>query len=354
MRIIPSRVRCADRSQAGLGVHNGPHSGPYVLFLSILLFAGCNQSLDVSDPVTAQTGEETPAYPLVVTDAAGRELTFDSPPQRLISVAPKNTELIYAMGLQDRLIAVTEFCNYPPEAQKLEKIGGFSPQTINLELMVALQPDLIVCSDRMHESLIPSWEELGFQVLVLGAESMDQMYDEMELLGKVLGAAEAAEKLSRSLQARVNKISDAVAEIPESDRPRVFYQVWDQPLMGAGPNSFIGEILTLAGGRNILEDVTEPYPYVSHEVVVARNPQVIFAPTTHSSEVIPEKIAQQSGWEGIDASKQKQIYLLDGDQVSRRGPRMVDALETMATRMYPERFDNVVKLPADSGERTQE
>jgi iron complex transport system substrate-binding protein len=124
--------------------------------------------------------------------------------------------------------------------------------------------------------------------------------------------------------------------------------------MGAGPNSFIGEILTIAGGQNVLHDVEEPYPYVSHEVVVSRNPQVIFAPTTHSSEVIPEKIAQQPGWAGIDASKLKQIYLLDGDQVSRRGPRMVDALETMAARLYPEQFGHYLKEDLNSVERSAE
>ena len=146
-------------------------------------------------------------------------------------------------------------------------------------------------------------------------------------------------------------MKDIVTEVPESKRPRVFYQVWDDPLMGAGPGSFIGEILTIAGGRNILEDVPEqPYPYVSHEAVVARNPQFIFAPTTHSQEVDPAKIAQQPGWEGIDASRLHQIYLLDGDQVSRRGPRMVDALETIASYLYPDRFKDAYTRDADSKE----
>jgi iron complex transport system substrate-binding protein len=140
------------------------------------------------------------------------------------------------------------------------------------------------------------------------------------------------------LQDRVQSVTEAVKKIPADQRPKLFYQVWDEPLMGAGPSSFIGEILDLTGGINILNDVKDPYPYVSHEIVVSKNPDIIFAPTTHSQEVIPEKIAQQPGWEAIEASRNQQIYLLDGDQVSRRGPRMIDALETMVGLMYPDQF----------------
>lgn len=348
MRMIhPCRVRCADRKNDMVGGVNGPHSGPYVLclfaFLMLPTFSGCGSN-------TAQTDNDKSSW-LIVTDALGREVSFDAPPRRVISVAPKNTELIYALGLQDRLIAVTEFCNYPPEAQELETIGGFTSETINLELIVEKEPDLILCADGMHEPLIPKLENLGLKAVVLGAESLEGMYGEIELLGTVLDAREAAEELSASLKARVKRVREGVAGIPETERPAVFYMVWDDPLMGAGPGSFIGEILTIAGGRNILKDVTEPYPYVSHEAVVARNPQFIFAPTTHSQEVDPEKIAEQPGWEGIHASRLNQIYLLDGDQVSRRGPRMVDALETIAARLHPERFKHDLKANDNSAER---
>lgn len=328
---------------------NGPHSGPYrlIIVFSIVMLSGCGNE-------RTQTNTDKSSW-LVVIDALDREVAFDAPPQRVISVSPKNTELIYAMGLQDRLIAVTEFCNYPPEAQKLKKIGGFTSETINLERIVELEPDLILCSSGMHESLVEKLDNLGLKSLVLGAESLAGMYDEMELLGKVCDAPDAAGKLSQSLKARVRRVEDVVAGIPESQRPKVFYMVWDDPLMGAGPRSFIGEILTIAGGRNILEDVREqPYPYVSHEAVVSRNPQFIFAPTTHSQEVDPEKIAQQPGWEAVDASRLHQIYLLDGDQVSRRGPRMVDALETIAADLYPERFKHVLRENTDSKKGAEE
>ena len=311
-------------------------SGYHVFLVLILEFilSGCGDS-----SANPQTQIEPPSgFPITLTDALTREVTFDVPPSRIVSVAPKNTELMYSLGFGDRLVGVTTFCNYPPAAEKLDKIGGMTPQTINQELLVALKPDLILCSDRMHEPLIPQWENMGIPVFVLGAESLDAMYDEMQILGQIMNDAQAAEELIGSLRKRIDAIKAGVAKVPEDQRPRLFYQVWDEPLMGAGPSSFIGQILDLTGGKNILQDMKEPYPYVSHETVVDRNPDVVFAPTTHSQEVIPEKIAQQPGWEGINASKTKRIFLLDGDEVSRRGPRMIDALETMVGLMYPEQF----------------
>lgn len=312
----------------------------FFVFLAMFL-CGCLAEDRLPEAPRGQSGEEeSTGFPITLIDAMDREVTFETPPQRVISVAPKNTEVVYAIGLEDHLVGVTTFCNYPPAAEKLDKIGGFTAQTINQETIVALNPDLILCSDRMHEPLIPQWENLGIPVFVLGAESLEQMYHEMRLLGRILGNSDPAEKLIASLQERVDQVRAGVSQIPAAKRPKVFYQVWDEPLMGAGPSSFIGEILDLTGGKNILNDVKEPYPYVAHEVVVKRNPSVVFAPTTHSQEVNLEKIAHQPGWEGIDASRKKQIFLLNGDQVSRRGPRMIDALEKMVAHMYPEQFEH--------------
>ncbi|MDC0261941.1 ABC transporter substrate-binding protein [Planctomycetaceae bacterium] len=323
-------------------LHSGPHSGPYIvkyLLLLCVFLSGCIAESNLPDvQVVSDGGEQTVGFPLTLTDAHDRKVTFSTSPTRVISVAPKNTELVYALGLGGRLVGTTTFCNYPAAALDLPKIGGVTSQTIDQEKIVALNPDLILCSNLMHESLMFTWEELQIPVLVLGAESLEEMYREMEMVARLLNDREAATKVISSLQTRVNIVTDRVANIPADQRPKLFYQVWDEPLMGAGPSSFIGEILDLTGGTNILHDVEDPYPYVAHEIVVARNPDVIFAPTTHSQEVVLEKIAQQPGWEGITASRKKQLYLLDGDQVSRRGPRMVDALETMVGLMYPQQF----------------
>jgi len=334
-------------------IHNGPHSGPYnllgkpavtslVTLLSLLVMSvvsGCIVENDLPEVQTVKSGDEhADGFPLTITDAQDREVTFQSAPTRVISVAPKNTELVYALGLGDRLVGVTTFCNYPPAAIELPKIGGVTSQTINQEQIVALRPDLILCSNLMHEDLMSTWEELEIPVLVMGAETLAEMYEEMKMLAQLLSCPDVATTVISSLQDRVQSVTEAVKKIPADQRPKLFYQVWDEPLMGAGPSSFIGEILDLTGGINILNDVKDPYPYVSHEIVVSKNPDIIFAPTTHSQEVIPEKIAQQPGWEAIEASRNQQIYLLDGDQVSRRGPRMIDALETMVGLMYPDQF----------------
>jgi iron complex transport system substrate-binding protein len=349
------RVRCANYRAVPHFLVDGPHSGPYIvkyLLLLCVFLSGCIADSKLPDVQTVSDGgEQTVGYPLTLTDALDRKVTFDTPPTRVISVAPKNTELVYALGLGSRLVGTTTFCNYPAAALDLPKIGGVTSQTIDQEKIVALNPDLILCSNSMHESLMSTWEELQIPVLVLGAESLEEMYHEMKMLARLLNRPESASKVISSLQNRVKNVTEKVSNIPADQRPKLFYQVWDEPLMGAGPSSFIGEILDLTGGSNILHDVEDPYPYVAHEIVVARNPDVIFAPTTHSQEVVPEKIAQQSGWEGITASRKKQIFLLDGDQVSRRGPRMVDTLETMVGLMYPEQFGpNRTKANPPKGE----
>ena len=125
------------------------------------------------------------------------------------------------------------------------------------------------------------------------------------------------------MRQRVNRIKASISVIPKSQRRKVFYEVWDDPLMTAGPGSFIGEALRLAGMQNIFEDATANYPKVSEEVVVARNPDVIFSPSTHASRVSLEKMLQRQGWEEVTAIKQKQVFIVDGDHISRCGPRLL-------------------------------
>lgn len=246
------RVRCANYRAVPHFLVDGPHSGPYIvkyLLLLCVFLSGCIADSKLPDVQTVSDGgEQTVGYPLTLTDALDRKVTFDTPPTRVISVAPKNTELVYALGLGSRLVGTTTFCNYPAAALDLPKIGGVTSQTIDQEKIVALNPDLILCSNSMHESLMSTWEELQIPVLVLGAESLEEMYHEMKMLARLLNRPESASKVISSLQNRVKNVTEKVSNIPADQRPKLFYQVWDEPLMGAGPSSFIGEILDLTGG----------------------------------------------------------------------------------------------------------
>jgi len=141
------------------------------------------------------------------------------------------------------------------------------------------------------------------------------------------------------MQERTAAVTDVVSTLPEEERPTVFYEVWHEPLMTAGPSTFIGQMIELAGGRSIFDDVSEEWPQVSAEAVVERNPAVILGPDSHSDQLTADAIAARPGWSEIDAVQNGRIYLLDGDMVSRPGPRLAQALEEMAKALYPDSFE---------------
>jgi len=267
-------------------------------------------------------------------DDTGQELCLKEPAQRIVTLSPGATELVFAAGAGEQVVAVVDYSDYPPAANDLPRVGSHT--RIDLEALVALKPDVVITwvSGNPVEQLA-MLDSLGIPQFAIEPRTFDGVSGVLEKLAMLAGTeAEGKAEAERFRQG----IARLAGQYQHREPVRVFYQVWDEPLMGAGPNSFIGEILELSGGKNILTDVEDPYPYVSHETVIDRNPEIVFAPTTHSQEVVPEKIARQPGWEGITASKSNRIFLLDGDKVSRRGPRMIDALETMVALMYPERF----------------
>lgn len=273
--------------------------------------------------------------PLTVTDHLGRRMSFDEAPRRIVSLTPSITEILYEIGAGGLLVGATKYCNYPPEAADLPRVGGGTLESLNHERIIALQPDLVLCKGDIHEPLITTLDRLGIPALALGSDTLAELYDEIRVLGSVAGTSRQAAALVVSMRRRV----DAVAKgIPSGEGPKVFYQVWDEPLMTAGPDSFIGELLTIAGARNVLQGTAIRFPKVNPEVVIAENPDVILAPSTHATPVTLESILSRSGWADVRAIRDKRVHLIDGDQISRCGPRVVDALEEIARMLYPNRF----------------
>ena len=281
--------------------------------------------------VDASTAESK----LTVTDRLDRRVSFAAPPQRIVSLTPAMTEVLFAIGAGDRVVGVTQYCDYPPRAKDLPRVGRGTLESLNQEKIVAMRPDLVLCKWDNHVPLVNTLDRLGIPALALGPETLAELYTQTELLGQIVGNVEQAESLVESMGKRV----DAVAQrVPSGERPTVFYQVWDNPLMTAGPNSFIGELLNLAGGRNLFGETPIRYPKVSPEVVVAGDPDVILAPSTHDTAVSPESILQRPGWGQVSAIRDKRVHLIDGDKVSRCGPRLVDALEEIASVLHPQQF----------------
>jgi iron complex transport system substrate-binding protein len=315
--------------------------------IAVLLILGLVGCAPVATPTNTPVPTVVPAappapvpavaFPLSFKDDLGRKVTLKAAPQRIVSLLPSNTEILFAVGAGQQVVGVTSYCNYPPEAAKKEQVGGITTKSLSLEKIVALQPNLVLAASAQAD-IIPTLEKAGLTVMALKPATFDDIYANIEQVGQATGHSDQAKTLTAGLRQRVEAVKAKINAIPADKRPTVFYEVWHDPLMTAGPHTFIGQMMTLAGGKNIFNDVTEDWPQVSAEVIVQRNPTVIVGPTDHSDQLTAAAIAGRSGWANLDAVKNNRIYILNGDAISRPGPRIVDMLEELARKFYPNLF----------------
>ena len=290
-----------------------------------------------SDP--NQTPE--PFVPVQLTDSVGNELTLDEPPQRIISLAPSITETLYAIGAGDLLVGRTDFDNYPEAVTELPSVGGFSADSISVETILDLEPDLVLGGSVWQADLIATLNESGIPSLTFEPKNLDEIMALMLQLGDATGHADDAAAAVDEMNARIDKVASVVEAIPAGERLTVFYEVWHEPLMTVSDQSFIGEIITRAGGKNIFADLEESYPTVSAEAVLEANPDVILGPAMHGDQLTVEAMSAREGWDALSAVQNGAIYLIDDDIISRAGPRVVDALEAVANALYPAYFEAV-------------
>lgn len=292
-------------------------------------------------PTVAPTAAPTAApetTALTITDALGRQVALAGMPGRIVSLAPSVTEILFAIGAGPQVVGVTKFCTYPPEADALPEIGGFSTTSISVEAIVGLKPDLVIAGTTSQQPIVEQLEQLAVPVVVLAPESFEQVYANIAQAGYLTGHAAEASGVVDEMRARVEAVAATVASIPSDERPTVYWEVYDDPLTTAGPATFIGQMIELAGATNSFADATENYPQVSAEAVFERNPQVILGPDSQGMKLTQEAVGERPGWADIQAVRDGRIYLLDGDMVSRPGPRLAEALEALAAALYPEAF----------------
>ena len=319
----------------------------FILSVFLIFVTGCATAIPTTFTAPTDTPAPTPsnieqpttapaAFPLTLTDDLGRQVTVKAEPKRIVSLLPSNTEILFAVGAGEQVVGVTSFCNYPEAATKKEQVGGITVKSLSLEKIVALQPDVVLASGSQQE-IIPALDKAGLTVIALEPATFDDIFANIELVGRVAGHIDQAQSLTSQLRQRVAAVKAKVDALPADQRPTVFYEVWHDPLMTAGPDTFIGQLITLAGGKNIFDDVAEDWPQVSAETIVQRNPAVILGPSNHLDELTTTKISARPGWSNIAAVKNNRIYILDGDMVSRPGPRIVDMLEQAERDLYNDR-----------------
>jgi len=308
-----------------------------VLFLSsIILLSLLSACTPPGQEPAPPTGAVT--IPLELTDQAGRIVRIEKIPEKIISLAPSNTEILYALGLEDRLVGVTEYCDYPEAAKNKPPIGGFS--NVDIEKVVEIQPDLILATGIHKDEVIPGLDRLGLTTLTLDPKTVSEVMEAIELVGKLTGEEESASQLTSEMRGRIKTVTDKTAALTETQRPRVLYILWHDPLMTVGLKTRIHELIVKAGGTNIAQGLTDEYPTISLEAVIQANPQVIIAGSGHGSgENLPFEFAlAESRLQEVAARQNNRIYRIDSDLTSRPGPRIVDGLEELAEVIHPEIF----------------
>ena len=274
--------------------------------------------------------------PGTITDDAGKKIQLNSSPTRIVSHVPSITETLFALGLGDKIVGDSDYCDYPEAAKTKPKIGGY--YTPNIEEIVALKPDLVLTDGHVPE-LITKLDSLGIPIAVIDPKDINGVLSDIELLGNVTGSQKEAKDLTSDMKKRIDAVVNTVSS---ASRPSVFY-VFDatdttKPWT-AGPGSFVDALIGLAGGANVADSASDPWIQFNMEELINSNPDIILVDSSHGTAAIsPAQIKELPGWQDLTAAKENRIYTIDGDLVNRSGPRIVQGLEEIAKILHPELF----------------
>ena len=272
------------------------------------------------------------AWALQVTDQTGRSLTLPAQPRRIVSLVPSVTEILFAIGAQEALAGVTDFCDFPLEAKRKPSVGGMVNP--NLEALVARKPDLVVATrSGSRAETFDQLKRLGLPVYLVDPSSIGDVLRLVTGLGELTGHSDAAATVTAELERRIKAVGLRVAGRP---RPRVLYVLWPDPLIVPGRGALVSEIISLAGGESVTADRGQGYPRLSLEAAVARAPEIIIL-ASHGGGP-PMARDRWDRLESLPAVKSKRVYTADGNVMHRYGPRVVDGIETLAKLVHPEAF----------------
>lgn len=292
---------------------------------------------DAGEPETGRT--EQPAaggtvYPITVVDATGTEVTLEAAPRRIVSTSPSETEILFALGLGDRIVAVSDYDNYPAEALDKPKIGGtWDP---NEEAIIAREPDLVIGGISMQDDIAERLRSLGLVLYKADPATVEASLETILTLGVLTDAQEAAERLVADMRADIRRVTEAVAALPEEEKKKVYLEF--APGWTVGSGEYMDELITMAGGINVAGDI-EGWSMVNEEFVIQANPDVILYAKDlvdfETGKPLADLIRERQGWEKISAIANERLYPLDEDVMSRTGPRITEALLQVAEALYP-------------------
>jgi iron complex transport system substrate-binding protein len=292
-------------------------------FPLIILSAGCEGR--------QPPGQSGPVY-YRGRDLAGREITLPRAPARIISLAPSNTEIVFALGAGDRLKGVTSACDFPPAAARIERLGDLG--RISLERIVALAPDLVLAGNKTDAEALVMLESLGIPAAVTEATTFEETYGSIIEIGRMTGTEDEAKILTERMR---TDVSGLAARVKNAFRPLCYYVVGfgDSGNWTAGPGSFINEMITLGGGRNAAAGLGKPWALVQIESVIAMNPDIVLV-GQHTGP--PEALKYEPGYRDLPAINKGRLFIINDDLVNRPGPRLPQGLLEIARALHPEIF----------------
>ncbi|MCL4079445.1 ABC transporter substrate-binding protein [Coriobacteriia bacterium Es71-Z0120] len=268
------------------------------------------------------------AFPVTLEDDAGRTVTITKKPERIVSLAPANTEIVYALGALDRVVGVTTFDDYPPEVSSIAKVGDF--MNPNMEAIAAAKPDLVLATGGVQADTIAKLEESGAVVLAVDPQSLDGVYAAITMVGTAIGEPAKAKEVVQGMKDDLATIQSAIEEAPV----RCFIEIAQEPLYTAGSGTFINDLIEQAGGENVVTQ--EGYVAYSLEQLLKDDPEVYLA--TKGSMSDPADIEKRPGYSALSAVKAKKVFVLDDNLVSRPGPRCIEGIRQIAEALHPDAF----------------
>ncbi len=279
-------------------------------------------------PISASAS--TASFPLTLTDDAGRQVTIPAQPRRIVSISASNTETLYALGLEEKVVGVDQYSDFPPSVAEKPRVGSFVRP--DLERVVALEPDLILGTEQHLKATLPELEQRGLTVLIVNPKDIMGVLASIKMVGRATGSEPQAESLAEGMRARIESVT---ARVQGADPVRVFFEL-SPSLHTAGPGSYVDDIIRLVRGTNIAADAGKQWPQLNQEALFLADPEVILL-ADHSAGQTPEMVAARPGWRQITAVKNGRVVVVDPNLVNRSGPRVVEGVELIARTLHPEK-----------------
>ena len=280
---------------------------------------------------TSDTSASPSARPISVTDGSGQTVTLTQPAARIVSLAPANTEIAFAVGAGDKMVAGTSYDDYPAAAKSLPKVGDFS--TPSVEKIASFNPDLVLAAGGVQAGLRSKLEKLGMKVYVVDPTTYAGVMTDIANVGKLAGTSAQAQKVVDSMQ---QALTDVRAKAGSAARKSTFVEIYSKPLMTAGTGTFISDMVDIAGGTNLGDSAGSGFPNFSSEVLLKDDPAVYIADSGSMSK--PGELSSRPGFSALTAVKDGHVYVIDDNIIARPGPRLAQGLQQLARMIHPEAY----------------